>query len=445
LGDRTDTKFRGYWYFLMTNSWSRQLASLKVDPNESGLISAWDMRAAAGTIPDEVGVNDGSVLGSIHGQYSALGFGSHFNGASELYIGNDSSLEIPNGSISFSCWCRFDDLSVIRSIISKGTTATNQNYFMRINLGEVQFYFRDSGNTSNVTYSTSDTPIKVDRWYHIAVAHTFGSGSLTKIWVNGVERAGTWSNGTGDELPLVVASFGFIGSRNGNLYHKGDIVFLKFFNNHQSQAWIDNEYARARSALWQIENGLNISTTAITGGPLENSPLRVESGSHQISSYTIGTVSAKVLECVTAGDVSLMAGHYHNDPIASAFGEYDCWLEKAAGHTTKLGFICQGRNTTANGYGMQILTDGTTTIEEFGVGSVVTGGSLTPGTLTHLQMKRRAFDDRFEGLIGGASFGTGIDSTITQSYYTVFSLGAGDKLVITDDQGGYSYVKRLTA
>lgn len=431
----------------MTNiaPYVRRLANVKINPNEFGLISAWDMRVVNGEVADLVGPNDGTVLGPIHGQYTAMGFGSHFNAASELNIGNDSSLEIASGSISFACWCRFDDISVIRSLISKGTTATNQNYFVRCNAGALQLYFRDVGNTSNVTYTTSDTPISVGRWYHIVVAHTFGSGSLTRIYVNGVNRPGTWANGTGDELPLVVTSFGFIGSRNANLYHAGEITSAKFFSRHVDQNWVNADYARGKSGLWKTSYGANISAAAVTGGPLENTPFRVESGSHQISSYTIGSLSGKAIECVTAGLVSIPAGYFHPEAADSAFGRYDLWIEKASGHTTKIGLINQLRDNTASGYGFQILTDGTTTIEEWGVGSVVTGGSLTPGTLAKLGLMRRTFDGQFEGFVNGVSFGAGTDTTITESYYVVFELGVGDKIVYADEQGGHAFVKELVA
>jgi hypothetical protein len=431
----------------MTNikPYIRQLGNVKVDSDESGLISAWDMQSQSGQVLDLAGSNDGTIVGMLHDQYTSLGKGLHFNAASELSIGNDSSLEVVSGSITLSFWCRFDDISVIRSLISKGSSATNQNYFVRINAGAVQFYFRNVGNTSNVTYTTSDTPISVGRWYHIAVAHTFGDGSLTRIYVNGVNRPGTWASGTGDELPLVVASFGFIGSRNATLYHAGDIASAKFFNVHQGQAWVDAEYAKGRTSLWKTAYGANISAAAVTGGEIENTPFRVESGSHQISSYAIGSLAGKAIECVTAGLVSIRAGHFHPESIDNAFGRYDFWIEKASGHTTKIGLVNQLRDNTASGYGFQILTDGTTTIEEWGVGSVVAGGSLTPGTLTKLSLTRRAFDGQFEGFVNSVTFGTGIDTTVTESYYAVFELGVGDKIVYADEQGGHAFTKELVA
>jgi hypothetical protein len=401
------------------------------------------MWVSDGEVPDQAGSNDGTVVGTLHGEYDALGRSLRFNGASELNLGNDSSLSLASGSLTFSCWCRFNSVAAFQALISKGSTASNQNYFVRVNAGQLDFYFRDVGNSVNATFRTTDTPIVVGRLYHIVITHTFGSGALTKFYVNGVDRPGTWVNGTGDELPLTTAFAGYLGSRAGNLYLNGNMHSAKLFSVHQDQTWVDQDYEQGRSSLWIAKYGVNISASATTGGPLENSSFRVESGSHQISSYSVDGVPAKVLECVTAGDVSMRAGHYHNNSVDSAFGEFECWLEKAAGHTTKLGFINQQRDNAANGYGVQVLTDGTTTVEEWGVGPVISGGSLTPGVLARIQMKRRAFDGRIECLIDGVSFGTGSDLTITQAFYTVFSLGAGDKIIFADSQGGHAFTKKV--
>jgi len=432
----------------MTNivPYVRQIPSLKVDGNEPGLISSYNMVRNGTSITDETGSNTGTIVGGAHNQYSSVGKSLYFNASSEVNIGNDSSLEIPSESISLSFLVRFNDLSVIRSLISKGSTSNNQNYFLRCNLGQLQFYFRDSGNTSNVTYTTNDTPILVNRWYHITLSHTFGSGSLTKIIVNGVDRPGTWTGGTGNELPYVLAFDAYIGSRNANLYMSGDIVYSKIYNIYLTQERVINEYNWIKkSALWKMCYGVNISASPVTGGNIENSPVRVTNGAFQVSSYSINGLAAKCYECTTAGTIELMSGYYHANPVDAAFGDYELHIVKAAGHTTKLGLINQQRDNTANGYGFQILTDGTTTIEEWGVGTVVSGGSITPGTLTKLNLKRRQFDDRLEGVIDDTSFGTGTDSTILQSYYSVFDCGVGDKIIISDINGDHAYTKRVFA
>lgn len=431
----------------MTNivSYIRQLANVCVDGNESGLISAWNMHSQNGNVLDQIGGNDGTIDGTLHDQYTSLGRGLHFNGVSELDLGTDSSLSISNGSITFSFWCRFDSIAAFQALVSKGTTANNQNYYVRVNNGQLQFYFRNVGDTSNIVFSTTDSPIAINKVYHIVLTHTFGNGSLTKFYVNGVNRPGTWSSPPGDDLPYTSVFAAFIGSRNANSQLNGEIIAVKFFNVHQNQIWVTQEYNRGKSSLWTTAYGANISASPTTGGNIENTPFRVINGSYQISSYSINGITAKVFECVTAGKLEIVSGFYHNNNSDSVYGDYELWIEKAAGHTTKIGCINQQRDNVANGYGFQILTDGTTTIEEWGVGSVVTGGSLTPGILAKLNLKRRAFDNQFEGFINGTSFGIGTDATIIKSYYTIFECGVGDKIVIADRNGGHAFVKRLIA
>lgn len=431
----------------MVNPYSRQLANLEVDPNEVGLIGAWDMWLVNGGVPDATGVNDGTVVGSLHGEYQSLGRSLRYNGSSYLNIGNDSSLQISSGSVTLSFWCRFNDITGFHGLISKGNAISDQNYHLRSNNNALNFYFRNSANTANIVAATVTNPLFINQLYHIVFTHTFGDNTTTRFYVNGDSLAVNWTGGTGDELPLVnTVDDATIGNRGvPDSYFDGNIFAAKFFNVYKDQAWVTQEYNRGKSSLWSTKYGADISAAAIAGGHLENTPFRVLSGSHKIASYSINGLAAKAIECVAAGNIEIVSGHYHPDNNDTAFGDYECWIEKASGHTTQLGFINQGRNNTSNGYGFQILTDGTTTIEEWGVGSIVTGGSLTPGTLAKLNLKRRSYDGRFEGFIDGASFGTGTDTTIVKSYYSVFSLGIGDKIVYVDRNNGHAIVKRLVA
>lgn len=432
----------------MNISYIRQLANVLVDGNEAGLISAWNMQTQNGSVLDQSGSNDGIINGTLHDEYQSLGRGLRFNGSSYLNVGNDSSLQISGGSVTLSFWCRFNSITGFQGLISKGNTTSDQNYHLRNDDGKVEFYFRDSGDTTNVQFQTTPIdPFVANRICHIVLAHTFGDNSSTKVYVNGDSIAGVFITGTGNELPLAnTTDDATIGNRGvPDSYFDGNIFAVKFFNIYKDQTWVTQEYKRGKSSLWATAYGANISTSPTTGGNVENTPFRVIDGSYQISSYSINGVAAKVFECVTAGKLEIVSGFYHNDNNDSAYGDYELWVEKVSGHTTKIGLINQQRDNAANGYGFQILTDGTTTIEEWGVGSVVTGGSLTPGTLAKLNLKRRAYDDRFEGFINGISFGTGTDATITKSYHTIFECGIGDKIVYADRNGDHAFVKRLVS
>lgn len=425
----------------------RQIAESVIDPNEPGLISAWDMKRQGTIIADAVGSNNGTLDSALHNHYSAGGFGLRFGGAQCVDIGNDSSLQILSGSLTFSCVFRPLNVTGFRGLISKGNALSDQNYHIRISDGRIDFTYRNFANTANIQFRTDNIVVKVGRLMHFVHTITFGTGSTSnKFFVNGVEQTFFIQNGTGDELPLInTVDNAKLGCRGvPDSYFIGDIFYLKFFNTYKDVVWVSNEYKKIKnSAFWKTAYDVDLSVVPVTGGNLENTPFRVIDGSFQISDYAINGVAAKAIECISAGKIEIISGFYHDNYIDSIYGDYECWIEKAVGHTTKLGFINQRRDNTANGYGIQILTDGTTTVEEWGVGTLISGGSLTPGILTKLNLKRRQSDDRLNGMINDVSFGNAVDSTITQSYYTIFECGAGDKIVLSDVNGNHAFIKRL--
>jgi hypothetical protein len=100
-----------------------------------------------------------------------------------------------------------------RTIVVKGRTSgtlNDANYAMRITGQNAVFYFRSSSVAQYVVYSSNTAPLPVSAsnsaWYHIAATHIFGSGAVTKIYVNGVEQTGVYSIGAGatkDNAPVV--------------------------------------------------------------------------------------------------------------------------------------------------------------------------------------------------------------------------------------------------
>lgn len=425
----------------------RQIAESVIDPNEPGLISAWGMKRQGTIIADAVGSNNGTLDSALHNHYSAGGFGLRFGGAQYISIANDVSLQISSGSLTFSFLCRPSNVTGFRAILTKGNSLNDSNYHVRFSDGNVEFTFRDISDTTNVRLRTTNNVIKANKIYHVVFMITFGTGATSsKFFVNGVEQAITIVAGTGNELPLVNIDDALLLGRRGtpDSYFIGDIFYLKFFNTYKDAAWVSNEYKKIKnSAFWKTAYDVDLSAAPVTGGNLENTPFRVIDGPFQISDYAINGVAAKAIECISAGKIEIISGFYHDNYIDSIYGDYECWIEKAAGHTTKLGFINQRRDNTANGYGIQILTDGATTVEEWGVGTLISGGSLIPGILTKLNLKRRQSDDRLNGMINDVSFGNAVDSTITQSYYTIFECGAGDKIVLSDVNGNHAFIKRL--
>ncbi len=419
----------------MPNSYSRQLANVSIDPNQFGLFAGYDMRSTDGTTIADVSGNGNTItlFNGPHQEKSILNDSFIFNSARTQY--GQTAIGFTLSEVTISFWVKFYS-TTNNWIINKYESAAN-DWGLRTSGGNVYIY-DNIGSAGTALYSTAVT---IDKWYHIALVLT--SLYENKLYINGqLKGSGTLSSAGFNSITGRV----YLSTRAGTAGNfPGKFGHLKVFNTELSADQIKAEYNQGKSAIWSTKYGANVSVAAVIGGNIENTPFRVLSGSHKISSYSINGLTAKAIECVTAGDIEIISGYYHPDNNDTAFGDYECWIEKASGHTTKIGFINQDRNNTANGYGVQITTDGTTTIEEWGIGSVVTGGSLTSGTLTKINLKRNTLGDAFEGFIDGISFGTGSDSTIVKSYYSVFSLGIGDKIVYADRNGGHAIVKRLVA
>jgi hypothetical protein len=59
---------------------------------------------------------------------------------------------------------------------------------------------RDDGGEAAL-YDTDTATIQTGVWQHIAVTFEYGDASSIKLYINGDEKAGTWSAGTGNQIP----------------------------------------------------------------------------------------------------------------------------------------------------------------------------------------------------------------------------------------------------
>jgi hypothetical protein len=423
----------------MTNPWTRRLANVLVDSAEPNLSAGYDMVNAGAEVLDLSGNANTMTMVGAHSQYSAIGRNMRFNGVNAtLSAPVSGSLKIPSDA-TVSFWTR--PLAVpsgTHILVSYGGSGGQyvEGYMVAQVGQDINVFWR----SSSLTVNTPGSILQIGQWYHVAVVNV---GGTVNLYVNGEFVDSGTAGGTITEDRTT-----YIGGDGSTWFFQGDIASVRIFNSAKSVDWVTAQYNQGRLGLWKTEYGVDQSTAAVTGGPLENSPILVDSGSFRLNPYSIDGLDATALECITAGICYIPTGHFHADADEAAIGDFEIWLEKAAGHTTKIGLINQTRTNASLGYGFQILTDGTTTIEEWGVGSVVTGGSITTGQLTKINLKRKynaSANNQFEGFVDGSSFGTGNDETILKSYYVVFECGIGDKIIYADRQGGHAIIKRLAA
>ena len=127
-----------------------------------------------------------------------------FNGTSDfLSVADDATLDFANtDKISISIWVRPDTLGANRTIAAKGDAANSSNYGFRIDsTKDLLWFIRTTVSSWNIWESTSTTLFSTGTWSHVVITHTMGTGSSFKLYVDGVDSAGSWTTGTGNDTP----------------------------------------------------------------------------------------------------------------------------------------------------------------------------------------------------------------------------------------------------
>jgi hypothetical protein len=86
-----------------------------------------------------------------------------------------------------------------------------------INPGAIRFFF-NAATGEYVTYDTSAAALSVGVWQHVVVTMQFGVNSGAKIFVNGVEQAGSWTGNVPSQnaAPAVGNEQLWLGAYDGN-------------------------------------------------------------------------------------------------------------------------------------------------------------------------------------------------------------------------------------
>jgi hypothetical protein len=197
-------------------------ASAKSEDDE-GLVAHWHLDESGGDV-----VHDSSDNGNHGKVYGAQWDGGISQGALR-FDGQDDYVEVPSSSsldlttaVTIELWVNQDSLdSVDRTLVAKGPPSSDvSNYDLRVSQGRVRLCFRNPG-ISWYAYSTTDPVITAGEWTHIVLVHVWGDATSTKIYVDAVEKPGTWIVGDGDTPavpnphPLYISGTGKLKAFNG--------------------------------------------------------------------------------------------------------------------------------------------------------------------------------------------------------------------------------------
>ena len=126
-----------------------------------------------------VSLRNESVFGSASGQ---------FTGATDrLYLDGGDDFTFGDGDFTIECWVRFAGLGSTYRHIYDGRSSTDGAYpdFVVNPSGQLVFWVNGAARI------TDPTPLSTGQWYHVAVAR---SGQSTKLFKDGVQVGGTWTD-----------------------------------------------------------------------------------------------------------------------------------------------------------------------------------------------------------------------------------------------------------
>jgi uncharacterized delta-60 repeat protein len=200
----------------------------------NGLVLALD----AGNIKSYpgIGTNWTDLIGS--GNNGTLTNGSYYrstSGGSIVFDGSDDNVSIGTNGFSFgsspgtlSAWAKTRDRTNTRTIVSYGSSVTNQARFLGV--GASNFYFSGYGT------SISASGISTDTWFNLVGVY---DGTNASMYVNGALVAGPTDRSSWN---TIVGNAGIGKNVSNNEYWSGDVAQVQIYNRALSAAEIQQNY-----------------------------------------------------------------------------------------------------------------------------------------------------------------------------------------------------------
>ena len=240
-----------------------------------------------------------AIGGSFRGAGSSCDGVAPFSGAALDYDGVDDTLQVTHTSdiafglgqgITLEAWVY---LSSFDAHIMTKDSDDLANYALRVNGGGgIDFFFKDATNSFWSQYSSNVGPVTPNRWYHIAVAHTFGDPASTRTYANGQHFAGNWVSGDATQGPIDGGGPLWIGGTplapGGNIVRvpNGLVDEARVWNVQRTDAQIAQTYATrltgneaGLAGYWPMDEGSGTTVADLAGsadGTLVNGTLWAE-------------------------------------------------------------------------------------------------------------------------------------------------------------------------
>lgn len=120
---------------------------------------------------------------------------SRYDGSTSVHSAGNVWEKVSGDEITINCWIKPDTLGVPNPVVGK-----KYNYdFGLEDTNKLQFIYYPG--TNQKYKSDSLTLFETGSWHMITATYTFGTGSSIKLYYNGTEVAGSWTNGDGNAAP----------------------------------------------------------------------------------------------------------------------------------------------------------------------------------------------------------------------------------------------------
>ncbi len=294
-----------------------------------GAVAHWNFEEASGNLLDQIGSNNGTLVGTpTVGQTAQVGNSYHFITNQGIDLPDDTFDAQTEGSIE--AMIRVDSSPVTSSIFSVGdsTSDTNNNIYFgtSVSHGQAQLIFVSKTPTeSNKIYGT--TYLTPGTWYHVAAQVSSTTG--IKLFVNGIEEtyiigggatsSTAWLSDVNNGAGLTHYSMGYIHRATSFYFYKGNIDELAIYDAPKSASIWRNHYLTAfnlaeaiaitNPAPYQVyqRNGSNQADIAVSG-TLTGSATTVE---YQLDSGAWTTLDASPTSSTFSGTIPAVAVGSH--------------------------------------------------------------------------------------------------------------------------------------
>lgn len=446
-----------------TRTYSIRQVDSSVNPNEPGLVAAWDFGQVVNTTLADSSGNGKNLTGNGSGVQTPLGLAQKFTASgymsgafTTLPNGSDVTIEgvvyLPTISANWPVTIDFNSITGVDNSQFLLVESANSIHF--------QFYNTVNGYKRYTTPAVTYTAYK-DKWLHFALTYIHSTGT-TAMYINGA-IASDFTLATTVYSAAVSASSTYFGRRTDGattISQNEAIRYCRVFNRNFSAAEVKKAYeASGLQSIQEVSGfGTPVSTASrggITGSYLEQTRWQFGSTTprYTIDVSTINGEPVKVIKCVTAGHI-YQAGNSSFTPQQRAYGTWEMTFQKVGlSNSIELFFIDSNTTTTGNGYYVQILANEVVALIKAPAGTVLISSAIAyvANSAWYTVRVTRTFSGAWslyiKGGVGSAKeypvwtlvgSAAADASPYTSSPYQVIDIDATDMISIGSQSGNYA-------